>query len=256
MSEVAVSVDSPGLKVRRFAMSSDAYLFPVAVSRLSDSETSREPQNLRAIRWLLEQSGGSIVVVTPQKRFDGESLKRLVARPDVIHHTWRGFSTGSLGGRRVLYAWPNREHLNNLWGVEAEALAVIEWNTEETAEWIEDANPVQLFNGRTVQPSLAEEPAESREALPNGVDEILKQIAGMAAGCSSGLKWNEEDMLKADMMNRPERWVPITVEQMRAKCRELGMRPKDIDTVVGFLQRRKEGRRFNVQSSYRTFQFR
>jgi len=56
-------------------------------------------------------------------------------------------------------------------------------------------------------------------------------------------------------MNRPERWVPITVEQVRAKCRALGMRPDDVDTVAGFLQRRKEGRRFNVQSSYRTFRF-
>ena len=77
----------------------------------------------------------------------------------------------------------------------------------------------------------------------------------MAAGYSSGLKWNEEDMLKADMMNRPERWEPITVEQVRAKCRELGMRPKDVDTVAGYLQRRKDGRRFNVRSSYRDFQF-
>jgi len=84
---------------------------------------------------------------------------------------------------------------------------------------------------------------------------ILEYIAAMAAGYSSGLKWNEEDKLKADMMNRPERWVPITVEQVRAKCRALGMRPDDVDTVAGFLQRRKEGRRFNVQSSYRTFRF-
>lgn len=91
--------------------------------------------------------------------------------------------------------------------------------------------------------------------MPNGVEGILEHIAGMAAGYSSGLKWNEEDKLKADMMNRPDRWVPITVEQVRLKCRELGMRPNDIDTVAGFLQRRKEGRRFNVQSSYRTFQF-
>lgn len=256
MSEAAASVDLPELKVRRSTMSSDAYPFPVAVSRLSDGETSREPQNLRAIRWLLKQPGDSMVVVTPQRQFEGESLKRLVARPGVIHLTWRGFSTGSLGGRRVLYAWPNREHGNNLWGVEAEALVVIEWNPEETAEWIEDANPVQLWQDGAVQPSRAEEPAKSVEPLPNGGDENLEHIAGMAAGYSSGLKWNEEDMLKADMMNRPERWVPITVEQLRAKCRALGMRPTDIDTVAGFLQRRKEGRRFNVQSSYRTFQSR
>ena len=89
----------------------------------------------------------------------------------------------------------------------------------------------------------------------NGVEEILENIAAWAAGYSSGLKWNEEDKLKADMMNRPERWAPITVEQVRAKCRALGMRPDDVDTVAGFLQRRKEGRRLNVQSSYRTFHF-
>jgi hypothetical protein len=91
--------------------------------------------------------------------------------------------------------------------------------------------------------------------LPNGVDAILEHIAAMAAGYSSGLKWNEEDKLKADMMNRPDRWVPVTVEQIRAKCRQLGMRADDVDTIAGFLQRRTEGRRFNVRSSYRTFQF-
>jgi hypothetical protein len=91
--------------------------------------------------------------------------------------------------------------------------------------------------------------------LPNGVDHILEYIAVMAAGYSTGLKWNEEDKLRADMMNRPDRWVPITVEQVRAKCRALGMRGEDVDTIAGYLQRRKEGRRFNVQSSYRTFQF-
>jgi hypothetical protein len=57
------------------------------------------------------------------------------------------------------------------------------------------------------------------------------------------------------MMNRPDRWALITVEQVRAKCRDLGMRGADVDTIAGFLQRRKDGRRFNVQSSYRTFQF-
>ncbi|WP_423300262.1 hypothetical protein [Micrococcus yunnanensis] len=107
--------------------------------------------------------------------------------------------------------------------------STIEWNEDETAEWIEDANPVQLFHGRTVEPQPAEEPADRQEPLPNGVDGILEHIAAMAAGYSSGLKWNEEDKLKADMMNRPDRWVPITVEQVRAKCRALGMRPDDVD---------------------------
>jgi hypothetical protein len=225
---------------------------PVAVSRLGD-EDSREAQNTRAVRWLLEQAGGPIAVVTPRRDFSGESLEHLVAGYEVTHYTWRGFNAGSLEGRRVLYAWPDRAHLNDLWGVEADAVVVIEWNERETAEWIADADPIQLLPGRVVPPSGREE--ESLEPLPNGVDEILEYVAGMAAGYSSGLKWNEEDKLKADMMNRPDRWATITVEHVRARCRQLGMRPKDVDTIAEFLKRRKEGRRFNVRSSYRTFHF-
>jgi hypothetical protein len=210
---------------------------------------------MRAIEWLLEQAGGSVVVVTPQKRFSGDTLKQLVGHSGVTHSTWRGFSAGALAGRRVLYAWPDRKRLNELWGCNADAIAVIEWSEEEAAEWVEDSVPIQLLGGRTAMPTSEERIEAANEVLPNGVEEILKHVAHMAAGYSSGLKWNEEDMLKADMMNRPERWVPISVEQIRAKCRELGMRPYDVDTVTDFLQRRKEGRRFNVQSSYRDFQF-
>lgn len=47
----------------------------------------------------------------------------------------------------------------------------------------------------------------------------------------------------------------ITVDDVRAKCRALGMRGADVDAIAGFLQRRKDGRRFNVRSSYRSFQF-
>jgi len=80
-------------------------------------------------------------VVTPQRQFSGDSLKRLVAQPGVTHLTWRGFHGGSLHGRRVLYAWPDRQHLNDLWGSGADALVVIEWNEVETTEWIDDAKP-------------------------------------------------------------------------------------------------------------------
>lgn len=235
-------------------MSSDAYPYPVAISRLSDGENSREPQNSRAIRWLLAQKGGPVVVVTPRRDFHSESLKLLVASSRVTHLTWRGFSAGSLTGRRVIFAWPNRKLLQDLWGVEAEALVVIEWNEEETADWISDANPTQLLAGGTVEP-FAEVQATASDPLPNGVDGILEYVAHMAAGYSSGLKWDEEDKLKADMMERPERWAPISVEQVRRKCRDLKMRPNDIDTIAGYLQRRKDGRRFNVQSSYRDFAF-
>jgi hypothetical protein len=235
-------------------MSSDAYPYPVAISRLSEGETSREPQNRRAIRWLLEQHGGDVIVVTPRRDFHSDSLKRLVAAANVTHLTWRGFSPSRLAGRRVVYAWPNRQLLQDLWGVAATALVVIEWNEDETADWIVDADPVQLLAEGAVVP-VAEAAPRTSESLPNGVDGILEYVARMAAGYSSGLKWNEEDKLKADMMNRPDRWEPISVEQVRAKCRELKMRPNDIDTIASFLQRRKEGRRFNVRSSYRDFAF-
>lgn len=234
-------------------MSSDGYPFPIAVSQL-DEQDSRELQNARAVKWLSEQSGGSIVVVTPQKRFEGISLKRLIALPGTAHLSWRGLSSGALAHRRVIYAWPDRQHLNDLWGVEADALVVIEWGAEETSEWIEAANPVRLLRGRTIQPSAAGAPP-TVASLPHDVDQILESIARWAAGYDSGMKWNEEDKLKADMMNCPERWAHVTVEQVRAKCRELKMRPNDVDTISGFLERRKQGHRFNVRSSYRDFKF-
>lgn len=235
-------------------MRTEPYEFPVSISRLSEDETSREGQNARAIRWLLHQPGESIVVVTPQKNVPSAVIEALVRLPGVTHLSWRGLPDRSLRGR-VLFAWPDRKHLNELWHLDADALAVIEWNENETREWIEDARPDQLFADRVIQTPTRRNARVEADALPNGVDAILEHIAGMAAGYSSGLKWNEEDKLKADMMNRPDRWTQVSVDQVRAKCRSLGMRPDDVDTVSGLLQRRKEGRRFNVRGSYRTFEF-
>ena len=225
---------------------------PVAISRLGEDD-SREAQNARAVKWLLAQPGGPVVVVTPRRSVESASLAALIARPGVQHHAWRGHSGGHYSGRRVLQAWPDRKHLNDVWNVDADAIAVIEWNVEETAEWISHVNPVQLLPGQIIQPSSSQRPAP--EPLPEDVDSILKYVATMAAGYSSGLKWDEEDKLKADMMNRPGRWVSVTVEQVRARCLELGMSGEDVDTIAGYLQRRKEGRRFNVRSSYRDFHF-
>jgi hypothetical protein len=225
---------------------------PIAISRLGEGD-SLEAQNARTVRWLLDQPGGAIVVVTPRRAVESASLKRLIAQQGVTHHAWSGYHGGYFDRQRVLYAWPDRERLNHLWNVEADAIAVIEWGTEVTAEWIEDVNPIQLLPGETIMPTPRG--PEELDPLPNGVDTILESVAAWAAGYDSGLKWNEEDKLKADMMNRPDRWLPITVEQVRAKCRALGMRGDDVDTIAGFLQRRKEGGRFNVRTSYRTFQF-
>lgn len=124
-----------------------------------------------------------------------------------------------------------------------------------TQGWIEDNQPTLLLHGRTTPyvPGVVE--TTPAEPLPNGIDRILDYVARMVAGYSTGLKKNEVDKLKADMMNRPDRWKPVTVEQVRAKCKELGMWPNDVDTIADLLQRRKDGRSFRVDSSYRNFHF-
>lgn len=53
----------------------------------------------------------------------------------------------------MLYAWPDRQRLNDLCNADADAIVVIEWGVDETAEWIKDVNPIQLFPGETIDPS-------------------------------------------------------------------------------------------------------
>ncbi|MCZ4327903.1 hypothetical protein [Brachybacterium paraconglomeratum] len=236
-------------------MQSYAYPYPVAVARFSKSESSREPQNLRAIRWLLEQPGGSVVVVTPQAKIPSESLAKLVAKAGIAHMRWRGSSAGSLAGHRVIHAWPDRQHLNDLWGVEIDALVVIEWGEPETAEWIEDANPLQLYADHVVEPHEPASPQDGADPLPNGVEDVLQYLALTATEYGSDMEWHEEQKLKADMMHRPDLWATVTVEQVRERCRALGLSPNDVDTISGYMQRRKDGRRFVVDRSYRNFQF-
>jgi hypothetical protein len=228
----------------------DAYEYPVALSRLGDGD-SRDAQNARALSWIASQGQAPLIIVTPRRDVPAGWLKRAVSVPGTTHLTWRGLSIGSLTGRRVVHAWPDRQRLNDLWDADAAALVVIEWGESSTADWIVEASPDLLLpNGTTAAGSVSSvEPV----SLPEDVDAILQNVAHWSAGYSSGLKWNEEDKLKADMMNRPARWQGVTVDQLRARCRELGMKPNDIDTIADFLQRRKDGRRFNVRSTYRDF---
>lgn len=232
-------------------MPTETYPYPAAVSQLGERDTPAA-RDARAVAWLRAQEGGPIVVITPRKDVRGV-VGSLAATAGVTHLSWRGLSTGSLARHRVLYAWPDRDHLNELWGVEVDALAVIEHGPRDTRDWIDDAQPVHLL-ADGIHPS---EPAsaEPLPELPNGIDAILEHLASMAAGYSSGLKWNEEDKLKADLMNRTSRWDGVSPDIVRAKCRALGMRPTDVDTVVGIIQRRLDGGRFNVQTSYRGFHF-
>jgi hypothetical protein len=91
--------------------------------------------------------------------------------------------------------------------------------------------------------------------LPPDVNEIIEHIAHWAAGYSSGLKWNEVAKLKADMMNIPERWVPVTVEALRSKCIAAGMGTEDSDTIAELLRKGKAGHRLVPQASYRFHRF-
>lgn len=75
---------------------------PAAISRLGEDD-SRESQNLRAVKWLLAQDGGPVVVVTPKRAVESECLARLTSQPRVSHHAWRGHSGGSYDGQRVYY---------------------------------------------------------------------------------------------------------------------------------------------------------
>lgn len=136
-------------------MTSDAYQVPVAISRLSEGETSREPQNLRAIQWLADQPGGSVVVVTPQKQVHSDILKRLVATSGVAHLSWKGFSTGSLAGRRVLYAWPNREHLNGLWGLRLTRLRSLSGMRTRRRSGLRTPTPSNCFMAAPLSLSLS-----------------------------------------------------------------------------------------------------
>lgn len=116
--------------------------YPVALSRLGDEDDTIENQAERAITWLCKQSGGSITVITPNKRFENKAIEHLIQNASVKHYTWRKTSGWNLTGR-VLYAWPNREKLNELEYYKLDALAVIEWN--EIPDWVGKAMPVILL---------------------------------------------------------------------------------------------------------------
>ncbi|WP_051668086.1 MULTISPECIES: hypothetical protein [unclassified Microbacterium] len=93
------------------------------------------------------------------------------------------------------------------------------------------------------------------DPLPNGVGEIIDYLAMMARGYANRLKWNEQEKLKADLMNVPERWVVITPEKLRARAVWAGMRSEDADLIADYLRRRKQGRRLMPKAGYRDYRF-
>lgn len=95
------------------------------------------------------------------------------------------------------------------------------------------------------------------DALPADIEQILEYIAMMARGYDTGLKWNEEAKLKADMMNVRHRWTRdrAPIATVEARCLQLGMSREDTATVIDLLTRTQAGRRLVPQRSYRDFKF-
>jgi hypothetical protein len=83
----------------------------------------------------------------------------------------------------------------------------------------------------------------------------MEYIGRMAAGYSSGLKWNEEAKLKADMMNVPQRWAHVDPLALAAKCREVGLKDDEALQIAEWVRRRQAGRRLVPQRGYRDFRF-
>ena len=78
----------------------------------------------------------------------------------------------------------------------------------------------------------------------------------MADGYSQGMKWNEVDQLKSDLMECPKRWEAVTPEEVRRECLHLNMKLADVDQITELVTRRKQGRTFNLsKSSYKGFKF-
>jgi hypothetical protein len=72
--------------------------------------------------------------------------------------------------------------------------------------------------------------------LPPDVADIVEKLARQARGYNNHLKWNEQAMFKADLMNSPARWKAIDSSKFSAVCLERGMRTQDVDLLVEWLK--------------------
>lgn len=93
------------------------------------------------------------------------------------------------------------------------------------------------------------------DGLPPSVAKIAEHLARMARGYSNRLKWNEQAMFKADLMNERRRWYSVELVAFSTKLRREGMREEDIERLVESLSRAQAGKRLIPQRSYRAFRF-
>lgn len=90
--------------------------------------------------------------------------------------------------------------------------------------------------------------------LPRDVESIFEYLQVRIEGYGY-LKWNEEAMMKADMMNVRHRWIGVNRQAFARRCRDVGMTPKETAKMVDYLKRTQEGRRLVPQQGYRDFRF-
>ncbi|MEU4567037.1 hypothetical protein [Micromonospora sp. NPDC023956] len=93
------------------------------------------------------------------------------------------------------------------------------------------------------------------EDLPPSVASIAEYLAMKAKGYDNHLKWNEQAMFKADLMNVRHRWHRVEPGAFAGKLRDEGMREEDIAELVDWLKKAQAGRRLVPDRSYREFVF-
>ncbi|WP_280215813.1 hypothetical protein [Nocardia cyriacigeorgica] len=93
-------------------------------------------------------------------------------------------------------------------------------------------------------------------AIPGDIAKIMDHIGRKASGYGY-LKWNEQAMLKADMMNVPERWGAhrISPDRLEREALDVGLTAKEAAELADWLRRRQSGKRLVPQAHYRTWKF-
>ncbi len=91
--------------------------------------------------------------------------------------------------------------------------------------------------------------------LPSSVQRIAEHLAMQARGYGNHLKWNEKAMMKADLMNVPQRWRTVDPASFGASLRSEGMREEDVAELLDYLTRAQAGRRLIPSRTYRDFRF-
>jgi hypothetical protein len=93
------------------------------------------------------------------------------------------------------------------------------------------------------------------DGLPPSVASIAEFLAMAAKGYNNHLKWNEQAMFKADLMNVRHRWHGVDPSALARKLEGEGMRAQDVTLLIDWLRKAQAGRRLIPQRTYRTFVF-